>query len=245
MKTLYTALIFLFVLGISMGIYTSTYKQFDTSVVSNGVNHCNGINSSYTCIGFNNPTLGTKNNQTGITGNMNTTQTTTTSGGGTVITTCSSAILSNVICGTRNVLAQAWSNTLCFFGQLYYCGAKVSQLNVTPFTTAVISGQVSVSATNTNNNFVLNILSDPLNQAIIVMTTFLGLGVLAGAFGAGILARVMASVALGLSSIVYIEGQLTAFAGLPTLLWFMFNGIVAILLIIIVWEAFNSGGGIA
>jgi hypothetical protein len=70
----------------------------------------------------------------------------------------------------------------------------------------------------------------------------LGLGVLAGAFGAGILARVMASVALGLSSIVYIEGQLTAFAGLPTLLWFMFNGIVAILLIIIVWEAFNSGG---
>ena len=100
----------------------------------------------------------------------------------------------------------------------------------------------NVNSQSVSNNTVLQIVSNPFNQAMIVLGTFLALGILAGLFGAGILARIMALAGLTLSFIIYMEGQLALFGGMPSYLWWMINGIFTAIMIVIIWEAFDSGG---
>lgn len=128
------------------------------------------------------------------------------------------------------------------------CNPKLptSQLNnyVVNGAQQLVGSQVGASFQNVSNNSILGLLSNPLNEALLVVGVFLSLGILAGLFGAGILARAMALVGLSLAFVTYIEGELSVFQGMPDYLWWMVNGIFTIILAIIIYEGFSESGGL-
>ena len=220
MKTLYVAVSFLMTLGIILGIYASSYNEFNL----------NGASLSYTTELFDINTTNVQVTQAASIGN----NTISTSG-------C------NIFCSVWNSIVSA-GNYICNSTNGVFC-ATHGVLNATDFAQhGILNGGLVLSNVNaqgktTSSNTWLKLFNNPLDSALSIMGLFLGLGLLAGLLGAGLLARVVASVGIGLSIITYIEGSLGAFGSLPTLIYIGFNGIIGLLLLIIAWEAFNAPGG--
>ena len=101
---------------------------------------------------------------------------------------------------------------------------------------------VSVGGQSTNNS-VFGVLANPLNQALLVLGIFIGLGILAGLFGAGILANIIAVAGLALSIITYTEGELGAFGSIPSVIYIPIQSFITILLIILIWDSMSGGKG--
>ena len=232
MKTLYLAVSFLMTLGIILGIYTASYNQFNL----------NGASLTYSTQTF---AINDTNQQIGntLTGTISGTVTTTSN---TTSGQSGCGILCNVWDSIVNVAVDVCNFTaLNIFGT----GACTSiGNNIAPVETNLGNQAIILAGSNggsqtTSNNTWLKLFANPLDSALTIMGIFLGLGILAGLLGAGILARVMASVGIGLALIDYIESSISVFTGLPSLIYIGFNGIIGLLLLIIAWEAFNAPGG--
>lgn len=230
MKTLYIAVTFLMTLGIILGIYTSSYNQFNL----------NGASTSYST---------TNQVIAGLNGQYNSSGIASTNSTNNVPSTCVSIIPG--ACAILNALYSGVDFVECNLGisTSTSCNPNTSTIannlgsqfgqNLAPLGIP----PVITSSNLASNNEWFKLFASPLDSALTIMGVFLGLGILAGLLGAGILARVMASVGIGLAMIDYIEGSLSTFNALPTLIYFGFNGVIGLLLLIIAWEAFNSPGG--
>lgn len=212
----YMAIIFVFCLGIMLALFTSSGTQFQN------IPQATTITSGQ----LNNAQIG----QDQVQGSLQTTTTTTGTTGNTLV--CIFAPLP---------LCQAVWAVECTFGIADACANSATNIvNPNPANSLnlnALSGNQAV-----RNNGILSVLANPLSQALLALATFMTLGILAGLFGAGLMARVMVLAGLALSVVLYIEGQMTAFSGMPTFLWWMFNGIMTVILIIIIHEAFTQGG---
>ena len=234
MKVLYIAISFLMTLGICLGIYTTTYDQFNL----------NGATLSYSTTNQVIAQGGAQYNGTNAASNTNNSGGNSTSG--SVANVCVSIIPG--ACSLITWWENGWAYVECQLGNTVTCnpnaGTISTDLAVTLGSQNVfgIPTLITSSALSSTNQW-FQLFNNPLDSALTIMGIFLGLGILAGLLGAGILARVMASVGIGLSVITYIEGSLAVFNGLPGLIFIGFNGIIGILLLIIAWESFNAPGG--
>ena len=232
MKTLYIAVVFLMTLGIVIGIYSSSYNEFNL----------NGASTTYTTTNQVVAGLNANFNSSGIAS--------TNSTKGAIPNTCVS-----IIPFACDILGSLYNGV-----DFIECNLGIStQTSCNPNTGTLANNLGSqfgqnlaplgippvITSTNlASSNAWFKLFASPLDSALTIMGIFLGLGILAGLLGAGILARVMASVGIGLALITYIEGSLSVFGnGLPTLIYIGFNGMIGMLLLIIAWEAFNAPGG--
>jgi hypothetical protein len=236
----YTAIIFVFSLAMLLAIYNSSGSQFQ---------QIQGATTTKVIIttGIINPQIA----QQGAS-NLGTNQ----------ITVNATALGLSQSCTFTNILGQLYCNLVSFNLQAQNFGCQLANSIGIPSWLSTCNGQLTtqnpiakganqlianavgsnIQTSGVSNNGILGIAGSPFNQAMIVVGTFLALGLLAGLFGAGILARVMVLAGLGLSMIIYIEGQMAAFSSMPTYLWWLFNGIMTVIMIIIIHEAFDSGG---
>lgn len=227
MKIMYTALIFLMVLGLGIGIYSSSYNQFNL----------NGAQTTYA----------TNTQQiTSINSNfLNNAQLTPNAGTDACDIFCQ--IWGGIVNGGLSI-CNAIGVPGCIIGGGATTLAQVLSLGQNDSATLRninIANGVANSATQSSNTWLGNLLGNPLDEALLIMGIFLGIGLFAGLLGAGLLARVVASVGIGLSVIVFIEAQLGTFQNLPALIFIPFNGIMGMLLLIIAWESFNTPGSAA
>jgi hypothetical protein len=216
---MYTAIIFLMVLGLTIGIYSSSYNQFNL----NNTQQITSINTNF----------------------ANSAQLTPNAGSDICDIFCQ--IWGGIVNAGLSI-CNAIGTPGCIIGGGATNLAQVLSLGQNKSATLrniQIANGVANSATASSNQWLGNILGNPLDEALLIMGIFLGIGLFAGLLGAGLLARVVASVGIGLSVIVFIEGQLGTFNNLPALIFIPFNGIMAMLLLIIAWESFNTPGSAA
>jgi hypothetical protein len=231
MKTPYAIVIFFMLLAVSLGIYTASYQQFNVTGLQVNQSNCGSTNLNNNTLCINQ--LDASINSGGVTiTNSTKTNSTSSSSGGNCYT--GSTWYNDLGCVFKcSIPVIDWIATV--MGQTCTPSQLVSSLGIAP---AVGVGVIQASGNNigmvTNNN--------PLTESLLALGIFLSLGIFAGLMGAGLLARVMVLAGLALSMVMYIEGQLGAFSGMPTLIYFAFNGIVASLLVILIWSAFDSGG---
>lgn len=100
--------------------------------------------------------------------------------------------------------------------------------------------QSDIHVTKGNNEFI-QIFDNPLTQAVSIAVIFLALGILAGLFGAGILANYISRVGIVVSFYYYFNAQILAFGGMPTILIIFLNGIMSVPMIILFYESLGSG----
>jgi hypothetical protein len=223
------AILFISIIAIMFAIYGSSGKQYET------------IQGATTVTSLTNAQVGQVTQGQDFIATANTTSTSTTS---------TSTTSNNIACTpTYNPFY-----LFCVIDQLgTYAYCDLTALIGTPCSESTVNNAVTGSSnpfssnsggslTAVYDNSIIQFASSPFGQAMIVLGVFLALGILAGLLGAGILARVMALAGLALSIITYIEGQLTSFTGLPDYIWWLVNGIFTAIMVIIVWEAFDSGG---
>ena len=238
------AILFISIIAIMFAIYGSSGKQYETIQGATTVTSLTNANIA---------SVGNSQQVTTALNNVNATQQ-------PIVGSCTSTnLLGNLYCAlinTGNVIKGGFQTAYCdALGALGLdstsnCLLATNIGNSLSGSTNIQQGVgnvvgASVSNTGVSNNALVKFASTPFGQAMIALGTFLALGVLAGLLGAGILARVMVLAGLALSIIVYIEGQLASFSGtggLPDYIWWLVNGIFTAIMIIIVWEAFDSGG---
>ena len=235
-----TAIIFIAILAVLVGIYSATYTEFN--VTSN--------TATYT---LNNAQINTGSNayQNSVSGgNSSSINTSAQITNSQCIPTSSWA--SQLWCALYNA-GTALNDQICSnFGGSIFEACPANPYHNNPLTSNgqvllngasnYIANSVGASYQSVSNNQVINNpLADPLNQALVALGVFLGLGIFAGVMGAGILAKTMVLAGLALSLILYMEGQLSVFTGLPSLIWWLINGVFAAVMIVIVWEVFDSG----
>jgi hypothetical protein len=222
------AILFISIIAIMFAIYGSSGKQYET------------IQGATTVTSLTNAQVG----------QVTQGQDFIATGSSTTTTTASNTTSNNIACTpTYNPFY-----LFCVIDQLgTYAYCDLTALIGTPCSESTVNNAVTGSSnpfssnsggslTAVYDNSLVKLASTPFGQAMIVLGVFLALGILAGLLGAGILARVMALAGLALSIIIYIEGQLTSFTGLPDYIWWLVNGIFTAIMVIIVWEAFDSGG---
>lgn len=229
MKTLYTAMTFLLTLGIILGIFTASYNQFNL----------NNAPSTYTTLSTFQIT--SINSQFANSGNISPINSSNTMQSCDIFCSIWTGIVN---AGTAICNAIGAQNCTVFGGatptaQLLSLGqnssGEIKNINV--------ANQFANGQTSASNIWLGNVLSNPLDEALLIMGIFLGIGLLAGLFGAGVLAVRIASVGIGLSVITFIEGSLGVFGDLPLLIFLGFNGVIGALLLIVAWESFNAPGG--
>ena len=235
MKMLYAAVIMLMSIALLLGVYSQTSNSFDFNN-SNGFTQCpNGQESNGQCIGQSNAIIYNANGNIINTTIITTTSTTTTQTSNPCALTSSpfgcitfklTALIDGFFCNFN--LGSSCANAAVAnqqAGVLQNGGNYIQALN---------AGQ-----TTTNNSY-LSVLGNPLTEATLVATVFIGLGIFAGLLGAGFLAQVMASVGIGMAMVTYIEGQLTTFQQLPPIVFYIFNGYIGMMLVIMIWETFQG-----
>ena len=250
MKTLYLAVSFLMTLGIILGIYTASYNQFNL----------NGATTTYSTTnqvivngGSSAPLETVTTSVTTITTVISNTTSVITSTITVPVNSSSGSSCISVIpfaCDIQSAIFNAAAFIGCQLGDTADCQPNTGQLaqnlqnSLQPTSPNIpgVSPLITNNALSSTNQW-LKLFANPLDSALTIMGIFLGLGILAGLLGAGILARVMASVGIGLALIDYIESSIAVFTGLPSLIYIGFNGIIGMLLLIIAWEAFNAPGG--
>lgn len=84
---------------------------------------------------------------------------------------------------------------------------------------------------------------NPLNVAVALGFIFLVVGVVAGIFGFGSLMNVVFSVGLSLSIFFYVNAELSLFAGIPSLMYILFNAVIGVADLYMFREAFSGVGG--
>ena len=92
-----------------------------------------------------------------------------------------------------------------------------------------------------NNNSVLSILDSPLTQAVSIALLFIGLGWLAGTFGAGILANYMGRVGIAVSLFYYFNATMLSFGSVPAIIMIFINAIIAVPTVILFYESLGGG----
>ena len=98
------------------------------------------------------------------------------------------------------------------------------------------------AANYASNDIWAAVTSSPANTALAIALLFIGLGLLAGLFGAGILANVVGSVGIGLAAYYYINTQVTTFGTLPWQVSLLFNGVITLAELIVIWSSIGAGG---
>lgn len=229
MKTLYIAMTFLLTLGIILGIYTASYNQFNL----------NGASTTYST--FTSFQITTTNSQFINSANISPINSTNT------LQSC------DIFCTIWTGIVNAGTAVCNFIGAqdcIVFGGAtptaqllSLGQNSSGEIKNINIANQFANGQTSASNIWLGDILGNPLDEALLIMGIFLGIGLLAGLFGAGILAVRIASVGIGLSVITFIEGSLGVFGTLPLLVSIGFNGVIGALLLIVAWESFNAPGG--
>lgn len=163
---------------------------------------------------------------------------------------------STAVCTLRNSIAFQLNNVECNLGNTAVCNQKTLGFEI-QFTKNTANNIFSASYGNTvigatNNNPLAFISSTPIPAALGIITIFLALGILGGAFGAGILAPYMARVGIAVSMFYYISAQFAPFgvsvfnAPAPNTISFFVMifvyALIGIPALILLYESFENSG---
>lgn len=162
-----------------------------------------------------------------------TTVTTVTNSGTSSTTGCNPQDPLYVVCVANALGTLAYCDLSILFG----APCQTSTVDNAITGNGVLGGQSSsATVTSAESNIFLYALSTPLGQALAVLALFLSLGLLAGLFGAGILAGGIAGAGIVLSIVTYTEGILGAFGTIPSIIYVPFQTIIGGLMIILIYE---------
>lgn len=250
-------LVFVFVIGALMAIVTNPLSGFNSppTIVSIGsvqtFTDTNQINQQITS-NKNNPLINNTQKSSGLTNN-NIVQTNNTLDS----TTSNTTVCLNLFCQIQKDLIGV-GNQFCIdiggcvifggptnFAQLLTTAEAAAGFNktgkISQSAAIQIANGVAKSTYGVDNNPLISIVDNPITQAVTLAIIFVGLGVLAGTFGAGILAPTMMRVGIAVSLFYYINAQLSVFNGIPWFVYILFNAIIGVPTLIMLWDSFKGG----
>jgi hypothetical protein len=137
----------------------------------------------------------------------------------------------NIIQNLVNIPSDIYNSIVNFFkgGSCSYQGNSLNQNLWYPNGTLIPAGESSIQSSNSN-------IGGILVSTLIIAGAFIALGLLAGVFGAGSLAYIVAPVGIAVSLIYFMQGVLSTpyFTGTPFVITIFLTGITTSMFIWIV-----------